>query len=251
MVRCFVDQKGPAVLALAVPAAKVRGPVIGVEVPVKVDGRHLADRALVEQLPDPRHVRAPSVVEPDNEVVVGAAFGVEDGLALFLVDRHGLFGKHVASHLQALDDEPMVRGVRRRHDHQIGIFLPHHRLEVGVRVARHPHVVLSEVQSTRIVITEPHKFQQVPVPVYQISAPESDAPNAGADQGNLEFAVREKTQGRGGDPRSCSQHADRSKKMSAGLSRRHGFRGGSATDRKERFELHLFYKNMETWSTSR
>ena len=183
----FVYEEGAGAVSQAVPAAEVAGAVVGVEHPVEVGGDDVADGAFLEELFDLGHVRAPAVVEADDDLVFGVSFGVEDGLALVFVGGHGFFGEDVAAVLEGFDDELVVCGVHGGDDDEVGASGGDHFVEVGEGGAVGADVGFTEFESARVLVAEAYELEEVGEVFDDVFAPEGDAADAGSDEGDFSF----------------------------------------------------------------
>ena len=112
-MRRLVTEQRAGVLAEPVPAAEIVGAVARVEVLVEVHRDHLADCALLQQRFHLLRLARVPRVQRDGDVPAGAAYRVENGLALVFARAHRLFGDHVEAEVQRAHDV-LRRAWRRR-----------------------------------------------------------------------------------------------------------------------------------------
>src|SRR4029453_13648837 len=91
----FMDPQAAAAVLVRMPAAEVVGAVVHVEIPGKIHRQHAPDLSRHQHLFDRTVLGRIAIIESDDDLFVVALFGVENSLALLLVDDHWLLGHDV------------------------------------------------------------------------------------------------------------------------------------------------------------
>jgi len=140
-----------------------------------------------QKLFDAGELCAVAVVEAHDDFAAGPAFGVEDRLALHLIGGHGFFGQHVAACLQSLDDKMVVGGIDGGDDEQIGFDAGHHLVEIGEDRTVGSDEFAGVFHPSGVDVAESHEFDEIPVFLEDVFAPEAVAAAAGAHKGDFSF----------------------------------------------------------------
>ena len=227
----LVHPQRAALLAQAVPAAEVIGPVGCVEVPREVDGGDGADLAGAEDLLDLLVLGRVAVVEGHDDLPVVPLLRVEHGLALRLVRDHRLLGHDVDAAVESLHDAVHVVGVDRGHAQQVGLRLVQHLLEAREGRTGNADLLPGRFHPQGIDVGEADELEDVPVALYEGPPPHPHAPHARAHDGVAAAgrggrARLARDQGRHGRP---SRHRDELPPSDAVL-RRHGHLRGPAAE---------------------
>ena len=135
-MRGLVDHQAAGFFFLAVPAAEIIGAVMCVEQPVKVDRLHVANLAAHQDVLHLRARRGIAVVEGHPAIAAGAAARVDDRLTGLGGRGHRLLGDDIAAELHRADDELVMKGIARRHDHLVRLRLGDHAVKIRGRITR-------------------------------------------------------------------------------------------------------------------
>ena len=189
MMRRLVHEKAAGTGEQRVPAAKVIGPMLHIEIPVEVDRRDLADHTREDRLLDLLCRRRVAVVEADIDAPAGPRFGREDAAAVFGGRRHRLFGDHVDAGFERLDDDIGVRVVARADDERIGPSRPQHFCRIGESRRGNPDGFAGALQAQRILVRQADQLDQLTEALQELLAPGAGAAMAGPHQGHAPLAI--------------------------------------------------------------
>src|SRR5690606_35200290 len=130
-------------------------------------------------------------------------------LTLFLIGCKGFLRKHIATHLESLDDEFMMRCVDGGYNEQVRLRFPHHLFKVEERRTLRPDVLFGKFQTPFIDVTEAHELQNIAVLFLQPPSPETHPANTGSYQCNAQFSFcRETKSPRGHHVAGSAKHTD-------------------------------------------
>ena len=185
VMRRLVDEEAAGVRKDGVPAAKIVGAVLRIEIPVEVDRDDLADRAGDQQLLDALRGRRIAIVEGDVDAPAGAALRFEDAAAVFRGCRHRLFGDHVGAGFEPRHHHVGVGVVGRADDEQYRGGSPTACRRAWAKVgASTPIVCPRALEPKRICIGEPDQLELLRPVGDKVSAPRRGAAVPCSDQRN-------------------------------------------------------------------
>ncbi len=187
MVGGLVHQQGSAFFLQAMPPPKIGSAVVGVQVPVKIDGSDFPYTFLYQQLFQARKLCAIAVVKPYQHPFAGAPFCIQDALALYLVGSHGLFSDDVYAQLQSANDELVMCRVYRADNQVVWLGLFHHLLKIREGSAVGADEFLAELQPAGVDITQAYKLGYVAIFFENVFSPIRDTTNARANKCQFHF----------------------------------------------------------------